>query len=104
MKKITFIYSLAFVLLVTAVSCTIKDGIDQDTSFLATSKSGNVNKIFDISNDNSGKVKITPVGEGVSSFLVTFGHGTGSSASATVVTGGNTTHAYPEGSYTVSVA
>src|SRR5665647_2373334 len=103
MKKITFIYSLAFVLLVTAVSCTIKDGIDQDTSFLTTAKSGNVAKIFDISNDNSGKVKISPTGEGVSSFVVNFGHGTGAAASATVTTGGNTTHAYPEGSYTVSI-
>jgi len=103
MKKITFIYSFAFLLLATVVSCSIKDGIDQDTSFLATVKSGNVAKIFDISTDNSGKVKITPTGEGVSSFVVNFGHGTGAAASATVTTGGNTTHAYPEGSYTVSI-
>lgn len=103
MKKITFIYSFAFLLLVTAVSCSLKDGIDQDTSFLSTAKSGNVAKIFDISNDNSGKVKITPTGEGISSFIVSFGHGTGATASATVLTGGNTTHVYPEGSYTVSI-
>ena len=104
MKKITFIYSFALLLLVSAVSCTLKDGIDQDLSFINTVASGNVNKIFDISNDNSGKVKITPTGEGVSSFLVTYGHGTASSASATVVTGGSTTHAYPEGNYTVTIA
>jgi hypothetical protein len=104
MKKITFIYSFAFLLLVSAVSCTLKDGIDQDLSFLNTVASGNISKIFDISNDNSGKVKITPTGEGVSSFVVSFGHGTGAAASATVVTGGSTTHAYPEGSYTVSIA
>lgn len=104
MKKIQFIYSFAFLLLVTAVSCSIKDGIDQDTSFLTTAKSGSVAKIFDISTDNSGKVKITPTGEGVSSFIVSFGHGTGAAASATVMTGGNTTHVYPEGSYTVSIA
>ena len=103
MKKITFIYSFAFLLLVSAVSCSIKDGIDQDTSFLTTVKSANVAKIFDISTDNSGRVKITPTGEGVSSFVVNFGHGTGAAGSATVMTGGNTTHVYPEGSYTVSI-
>lgn len=103
MKKITFIYSFAFLLLFAVVSCTEKDGIDQDLSFLTTATSGNVNKIFDISIDNSGKVRITPTGEGIASFLVNFGHGTGTSGSATVVTGGNTTHAYPEGSYTVTI-
>ncbi len=104
MKKITIIYSFALLLLVSAASCTLKDGIDQNLAFLTTAASGNVSKVFDISNDNSGKVRITPTGEGVSSFLVSFGHGTGASASATVLTGGNTTHAYPEGSYVVSIA
>ena len=103
MKKIKFIYSLVFLLLVATVSCTVKDGIDQDLSFLNTVTSGNVSKVFDISNDNSGKVRITPTGEGIASFLVNFGQGTGTNASATVVTGGNTTHAYPEGSYTVTI-
>lgn len=103
MKKITSIYSFIFLLLIAAISCTVKDGIDKDLSFLDSAVSGNVNKIFDISNDNSGKVKITPIGNGVSSFLVSFGHGTGAAASATVVSGGNTTHTYPEGSYTVSI-
>lgn len=104
MKKITMIYGFALLLLISAASCTLKDGIDQDVSFLKTAVTGNVNKIFDIKNDNSGKVTITLTGEGVASFLVGFGHGTGASASATVLPGGNTTHAYPEGSYTVSIA
>lgn len=103
MKKITFIYSVALLLLLTVVSCTVKDGIDKDLSFLSTAASSNVDKIFDISNDNSGKVKITPTGEGVTSFLVGFGDGTGAAATATVVPGASATHAYPEGSYTVSV-
>jgi hypothetical protein len=103
MKKLTFIYSFAMLLLLAVVSCTVKDGIDQDLSFLNSVSSANVNKVFDISNDNSGKVRITPIGEGVSSFVVNFGHGTGAAGSATVLTGGNTTHAYPEGSYTVSI-
>ena len=102
MKKIKFFYSFAF-LLIVVIGCTLKDGIDQDLSFLNSIVSGNANKVFDISNDNSGKVKITPTGEGITSFIVGYGHGTGTGASATVQAGGNTTHAYPEGSYTVSI-
>src|SRR4029078_490374 len=58
---------------------------------------------FDISNDNSGNVKITPTGEGVSSYSVAYGHGTGTGASAVGTPGGSTTHVYPEGSYTVTI-
>ncbi len=102
MKKIKFIYSFAF-LLVVAISCTSKDGIDKDLSFLKTVASGNVNKAYTISNDNSGNVTISPSGNGVSSFEVDFGHGTGSSAMAVVKPGGSATHAYPEGTYTVTI-
>lgn len=103
MKKIKSLYSLAFLLIIAAMSCTTQDGIDQDLSFLNSIASGNANKIFDISNDNTGKVRITPVADGATSFVVGFGHGTGASAVATVTTGGNTTHNYPEGSYTVTI-
>ena len=103
MNKITLKYGLILLLLTATVSCAKKDGIDNDTSFLTSATSGNVDKIFDISNDNSGKVKITPIGEGVTTFVVDFGNGSGSAASATVVPGGSTTHAYPEGSYTVTI-
>lgn len=96
------ICSLLF-LIVAASSCTKIEGIDQDLSFLNSISSTNLNKIFDISTDNSGTVKITPTGEGVASYTVNFGHGTGSAASATVVPGGTATHSYPEGSYNVSV-
>ncbi len=102
MKKMKFIYSIAFLLLV-AISCTQKDGIDKDLAFLNTVSSANLSKIFDLSTDNSGNVKISPLGEGVSAFEVAFGHGTGSGASAVVKPGASVTHSYPEGSYTVSV-
>ncbi len=102
MKNIKLIFSFVVLLAVTT-SCSIPDGIDGDTSFLNSVASSNVSKIFDISNDNSGKVIITPKGDGVTSFTVNFGHGTGASASAVVVPGGNTSHSYPEGTYTVSV-
>jgi hypothetical protein len=102
MKKINLIYCFAL-LLAIATGCSKKDGIDTDTSFLNSASSGNLSKIFDISTDNSGNVKITPNGEGVSSYTVNYGHGTGAAASAVVTPGGNTTHSYPEGSYTVSI-
>lgn len=90
-------------LLVMAAGCTEKEGIDDDLSFLNTAATTKVDKIFDISNDNSGNVKITPFGEGVSSYTVNFGHGTGASASAVVMPGNSATHAYPEGDYTVNI-
>ena len=101
MKKITITFSL-LALIAGSIGCK-KDGIDKDTSFLNSATVVSTGKIFDISNDNSGKVTITPTGEGVSSFVVNYGHGTGASASAVVMPGSNTTHAYPEGSYTVSI-
>jgi len=102
MKKINLIYSFAFLLLL-ATGCSKKDGIDKDQGFLNTAASGGLAKIFDISNDNSGNVKITPTGDGVSSWTINFGHGTGAAASAVVTPGGSATHAYPEGSYTVTI-
>lgn len=93
----------AFILMIAVSSCAKDEGIDDDTSFVSTASSSNVSKIFDISNDNSGNVKITPLGQGVSSFTVNYGHGTGTNASAVVMPGNNTTHAYPEGNYTVTI-
>lgn len=86
-----------------ATSCTEIQGIDQDLSFLGTVNSATPNKIFDISNDNSGNVKITPLGEGFTTFTINFGHGTGAASSANVLPGASATHSYPEGSYTVSI-
>ncbi len=101
MKKIKIILSL-LTLIVGSIGCQ-KDGIDDDTSFLNTAATANTGKVFDISNDNSGNVKITPTGEGASSFVINFGHGTGATASAEVKPGFSATHAYPEGSYTVTI-
>src|SRR2546421_3901863 len=101
MKKITILLSL-FAFMVGSIGCK-KNGIDDDTSFLSSAVTANPGKIFDISNDNSGNVKITPTGEGASSYIIQFGDGTGASASAEVKPGFSATHAYPEGSYTVTI-
>jgi hypothetical protein len=102
MKKMKLICSLLF-LIVAASSCTKIEGIDQDLSFLNSVNSTNLDKIFDISDDNTGIVTITPIGDGVASFTVNFGHGTGTAASAEVGPGGTATHTYPEGTYTVTI-
>jgi len=101
MKKITTIFSL-LALIAGSIGCQ-KDGIDDDTSFLNSAATANTGKVFDISNDNSGNVKITPTGEGASSYIIKFGHGTGTAAQAEVKPGFSATHAYPEGSYTVTI-
>ena len=102
MQKLIIAFGL-FSLVVGGSGCEKKDGIHSDTSFLSTAALGTTGKIFDISNDNTGNVTITPIGEGASSFVVRYGHGTGTSAEATVKPGFSTTHAYPEGSYTVTI-
>jgi hypothetical protein len=99
MKKIKFIFS--FILLLAAtISCTV-DGISKDTALLGTDSSANLKTLFDISTDNSGKVKITPTADGATSFQVVYGQGT--AAPATVVPGASATHIYPEGKYTVKI-
>ena len=101
MKNIKLI--LSFVLLaVVAVSCSIPDGIDQDTT-VNTPASSNLNAVFNISNDNSGNVSITPTGESITKFIVDFGDGSGTEASTTLSPGDKATHSYPEGDFTVTV-
>jgi hypothetical protein len=101
MKKIKLIFS--FALLAVTISCTIPEGVSNDDVALSGVSSSNYSKIFDISTNNSGLVKITPTGEGVSSYTVSYGHGTGAGASATVMPGASTTHIYPEGNYMVAI-
>lgn len=102
MNKIKLFIGISAMVIVMA-GCSKEDGIDKDLSFLNTASSSNASKIFDISNDNSGIVKITPLGDGASSFTVQYGHGSGASASAVVMPGGSTSHVYPEGTYTVTI-
>jgi hypothetical protein len=103
MKKLKLIYSIAFLAALALASCSKNDGVDDDLSFLSTAASADAAKIFDISTDNSGNVRITPLGTGVSSFTVNYGHGTGAAGSANVMPGYSTTHSYPEGTYTVVI-
>lgn len=98
MKKLRIIPGFLF-LLAVATSCSVDDGIDQDTSFLSTANTENLTALFDISNDNSGNVTVTPTAQGATSYTIDFGHGD----PATVTPGMNATHSYPEGDYTVAI-
>ena len=93
----------AFVLFTLTFSCTEQDGLDDDLAFLKSQTSNSLYKVFDISNDNSGLVKITPIGNGFNRAIVNFGHGTGAAASAEVKSGASTNYTYPEGNYNVVI-
>ncbi|MEO6407061.1 MAG: hypothetical protein ABIO32_16330 [Ferruginibacter sp.] len=102
MKQFKIIYSLIF-LLVLATGCAKEDGIDKDLSFLDSAGSAGITNVFDISTDNSGNVKITPNGQGVTSYTVQFGHTSGTVSSQNIMPGQYASHAYPEGTYTVTI-
>ena len=100
MKKINLI--LGFLLLfVATISCT-QDGIGTDLSSLDTSvPPTNLSALYNVTQDNTGTVKITPNGEGVSSFQIYFGDGT--TDPVRVEPGKNVTHVYPEGTFDVKI-
>ncbi|WP_338407857.1 hypothetical protein [uncultured Flavobacterium sp.] len=100
MKKINIIFSF-LVLLTIAISCSIPDGISQDTAFDKTGAPTDVASILDITNDNSGKVTFTPSASGAGAYSVYFGDGTANPAQ--VQFGANVSHQYKEGNYTVKV-
>ncbi len=75
---------------------------NDDLSFLETAKNPDkINALFEITQDNSGLVTITPSGEGVASFDVLYGHGP--TTPVKVAPGKNTQHTYPEGVYNVKL-
>ncbi len=101
MKNIKLIFSFVSLLAVT-ISCSIPDGISQDLSSVGTiTNPSNVASIFKISTDNSGKVTITPSGDGAGTYDVYFGDAT--TVAANVQSGNSVDHKYKEGSYNVKI-
>ncbi len=101
MKNIKILYSFLLLLAVT-ISCSVPEGIDGDTSFLnSTSDPAAVSALATITQDNTGKVTLTPRGEGASRFEVYFGDGT--AQPAIVNAGSSAVHIYKEGIYKVKV-
>ena len=74
------------------------DSTDFASSILPPS---NVSANFNVTQDNTGLVTITPTADNALSFVVDFGDG--SSPSSSIAVGGNVQHTYAEGSHTVKV-
>ena len=99
MKSFKYLLSLIFILAM-AVSC--KKEVNDDISFVASGAAPEaLSVLFQITQDNSGLVTITPNGAGAIFYDVFFGDGT--AASVKVDAGKNITHTYAEGVYTVKL-
>ena len=98
MKNIYKLFSSIFVLLLI-VGC--EDDFSDTTDFANVAPPSNISASFQVTQDNTGLVTITPSGEGSISFVIDYGDG--SDVSSSINNGGNIQHTYKEGSYTVKV-
>lgn len=96
MKYITLFF------LVAAIALGCKKEKYDDTSFVAAANGpDSLSVLFEITQDNSGLVTITPNGEGAVSYDVYYGHGPATATN--ILAGKQTTHVYPEGVYNVRI-
>lgn len=99
MKVLNYFFSIAF-FLVLVTGC--KKELNEDISFLDTdSAPAKLSAFFDITQDNTGLVTITPNGEGISYYEIFYGDAT--TVPAKVQPGKNTQHVYAEGVYNVKI-
>jgi len=95
MKTIKYIFSLCLVALIV-FSCEDDENLDfVDTASAPT----NLSLLTEITQDNTGLVKITPLGEGVASYSLDYGDG--SDVATEIAPGSYVEHTYEEGSYDV---
>ena len=96
MKNVKKIYKSVLIILVI-ISCADS----RDLGFLEeVVLPSNISALFDITQDNSGLVTITPSGEGASTFEIGLGD---SSESVRITSGESIENIYTEGSYNVSI-
>jgi hypothetical protein len=99
MKVLKYFFSIAF-LLAVAISC--KKELNEDISFLnSDAASAKLSALFDITQDNTGLVTITPNGEGLAFYEIYYGDAT--TTPVKVLPGKNTQHVYAEGIYNVKI-
>jgi hypothetical protein len=99
MKAFKYLLSLGFLLSVV-LGC--KKTVNDDLSLIASGQApAKLSALFQITQDNSGKVTITPNGEGAVRYEVYYGDAT--TAPALLQAGKNTEHTYAEGVYTVKI-
>ena len=99
MKNIYKIFSSIFILFIL-IGCA-EDFSDNNEFAKNIAPPSNVSASFDITQDNTGLVTITPTGDGAISFVVDYGDG--SPASSSIKTGGSVKHTFKEGNHTVKV-
>lgn len=97
MKKIKNIVNYCLALLIL-FSCNDNENFDYLDNVTAPS---NVSALFQITQDNTGLVTITPNAENAVSYIIKFGDGT--SEEVTVKQGESTTRVYAEGTYSVVI-
>lgn len=99
MKNIYKIFGSLFVIFLL-IGC---DENFSDTNEFAKNVAppSNVSASFDITQDNTGLVTITPIGEGAVSFVLDYGDG--SPVSSSIKSGGSVQHTFKEGNHTIKV-
>ncbi|NRD23334.1 PKD domain-containing protein [Winogradskyella litoriviva] len=98
MKTVKYIFSLCLVILL--INSCVQD--ESSTDFVDTAVAPtNVLALFEVTQDNTGLVTITPTAEGAIGFNIYYGDDTVDPAD--INQGENTTHTYAEGTYTVTV-
>lgn len=94
-------YSTIWMLVLTSILSCSKDRFN-DTGFVKTATAPDkLSAVYDITQDNTGMVTITPNGEGVAYFMVYYGDAT--ELPVKIQPGQHTTHKYAEGEYTVKI-
>ncbi len=100
MKSIKYLLGISLFFTIFLLGCK-KETFD-DTSFLSSDLDPQaLGAMFDITQDNTGLVTITPNGTSAVSYDVYYGHG--GTTPVKVEAGKSTTHIYPEGLYNVRV-
>jgi hypothetical protein len=97
----TFKYLIGFSFLLVMVAGCKKENFDDLSSLDSVTAADKLSALFEITQDNTGNVTITPSGEGVAAFDVYYGDGTATPAK--VNPGKNTSHQYAEGTYNVKI-
>lgn len=98
MNAIKYLFISAVLMAVVSCSTETYDDVSFVNSAVVPSK---VSALFNITQDNSGLVTITPNGESSSTYDISFGDGT--STTTAVKAGGNVQHTYAEGVFSVKV-
>ena len=99
MKNIYKFFSSIFIL-VLLIGCA-EDFSDNNEFAKNVVPPSNVSATFDITQDNTGLVTITPTGENAISFIVDYGDG--SAVSSSIKTGGSVQHTFKEGNHTLKI-